>query len=130
MQIVIQTDQDNDALYIAFGAASLEQGRVTKSVRVNDDVTLDFASDGKLVGLDILNASTVLGSDFGDVRLTSLIGVKEAAELVGVRKPNFLRDFASNPDFPQPVCELASGRFWLRGQVEEYVSRRLAKSSR
>jgi uncharacterized protein YuzE len=127
MDLIIQTDADNDACYLGFQKTSTDAGSVAKSVRVSKDVTLDFAADGRLVGLDIMNASTVLGSNFADVRLDSLIGVKEAAALLGVLPPNFIRDHASREDFPKPAAELASGRIWLRSQVDAYAQKRTAK---
>jgi uncharacterized protein YuzE/predicted DNA-binding transcriptional regulator AlpA len=123
MQILIQPDRDEDALYVAFGNDALARGRVVESKRVTEDITLDFGPGGTLVGLDILNASSVLAADYSDIRMECLVGVKEAADLVGVHRSNFLRDFANNPDFPRPVRELGSGRLWLRDQVEEYVAK-------
>ena len=130
MQVVIETDPEVDGLYIGFGANSLAKGGVDRTVRVNDDVALDFDSDGRLIGLDVLNASSVFGHHYADIRLTSLVGVKEAAGLIGVRKPNFLRDYANDPEFPAPVVELASGRFWLSDQIERYIAQRPAKAKR
>lgn len=127
MQILIQPDKEEDALYIAFGAETLTRGRVVESKRVTEDITLDFGPGGTLVGLDILNASLVLASDYSDIAMECLVGVKEAADLVGVQKSNFLRDFANHADFPQPVRELGSGRLWLRDQVEKYVAQLRAR---
>jgi uncharacterized protein YuzE len=128
MQLIIHADRRADALYIGFGGDSVDQGGVDRSVRVNDDVTLDFDANGRLLGLDVLNASRVLGADYAEIQLTSLVGVTEAAELLGVKKPNFVRDYANDPNFPPPVVELASGRFWLREQIEQYVARKPAKA--
>ncbi len=50
-----------------------------------------------------------------------LAGVKEAAELAGKDKANFLRDLASREDFPKPVVRLASGRYWLSAEIENYL---------
>ncbi len=124
MDIILQTDETNDTCYLAFSKAALEKGSVEKSLRVTDDITLDFDSEGQLVGLDVINASNVLSDHFWNVRLDELIGVKEAAALANVRKPNFVRDYANSPDFPEPVCELATGRVWLQSQVEDYLSSR------
>ena len=52
------------------------------------------------------------------------VGTREAARLLGVRPPNFVRDWASRPDFPAPVAILSSGRVWLAGDVEEYAAAR------
>src|SRR4051812_41557425 len=122
MDVAIQADRDNDSLYLAFGPASLAKGNVTKSIRVTGDVTLDFDKDGHLVGLDVMNASNVLASDYVNIHLDALVGVKEAAALIGMQKSNFVRDVANHDDFPKPVAELATGRVWLRSQVERFVA--------
>ncbi len=59
-----------------------------------------------------------------------LVGTREAAQLAGVRPPNFVRDWASRPDFPAPVASLASGRVWLAADVKDFAaSRRRPKPS-
>ena len=126
MELLIQPDEDNDALYICFAVQGLERGAVAKSIRATEDVTLDFGADGQLIGLDIMNASAVLSPDYAKLRLDSLVGVKEAAQLVGVQKSNFVRDHANSPGFPAPVTELGTGRIWLRSQVEDYLRARKA----
>ena len=55
-----------------------------------------------------------------------LVGTQEAASLVGVRPPNFVRDWAARPDFPKPVAALSSGRVWLAADVERYAAERRA----
>ena len=124
MRIVVQSDKDNDACYVAFGPAGLEPGAVARSVAVTENVVVDLDESGRLVGLDVLNASQVLGSDLEAVETDSLVGVKEASQLAGLRRSNFVRDLASRTDFPAPVCELATGRIWLRSQVEEFLRAR------
>ena len=54
----------------------------------------------------------------------SLMGTREASRLVGVRPPNFVRDWASRPDFPAPVATLSSGRVWDAAEVELYTATR------
>jgi len=55
----IHYDAEVDALYIEF--RFLEDGAaVTK--RIADDVNADYAPDGKLAGLEILDARELLGS--------------------------------------------------------------------
>ena len=57
-----------------------------------------------------------------------LVGTREAASIAGVLPPNFVRDWASRPDFPAPVEALSCGRVWRASEVREYVRRRrLAK---
>lgn len=53
--------------------------------------------------------------------LGTLVGAREAAAIVGVRPPNFVRDWSMRPDFPAPVDKLASGRVWDRTAVQRYV---------
>jgi prophage regulatory protein len=122
MKITIQPDRDNDQLYLAFSGLAIEAGVVGRTIRVTDDVALDFDKEGRVIGLDIGNASQVLGESIDEVRLDALVGVKEAARLLGVQKSNFVRDYANKPDFPRPVIELATGRIWLRSQVEAYAA--------
>lgn len=49
-----------------------------------------------------------------------LVGTREAAALFGVRPSNFIRDWASRPDFPPPVAQLGRGRVWDRGALVRY----------
>jgi uncharacterized protein YuzE len=130
VKLIIQTDKDNDACYLGFTAASADAGSVKKTVRVSEDIALDFDAAGRLVGLDVMNASQALREDFADIQLDALIGVKEAAQLLKVQPPKLVRDHASKPDFPQPVSELASGRVWLRSQVEQYAEKRRIKTAK
>jgi len=44
-----------------------------------------------------------------------LLGTKEAAAFYGVNVPNFIRDWASRPDFPAPAATVSRGRVW-RGE--------------
>jgi hypothetical protein len=53
-----------------------------------------------------------------------LVGTAEGASVVGVRPPNFVRDWASRPDFPAPVATLSSGRVWRESDVREYAMTR------
>jgi hypothetical protein len=52
------------------------------------------------------------------------MGTREAAEFLGVRPPNFVRDWASRADFPAPLAKLSSGRVWLAADVEDYAAAR------
>jgi hypothetical protein len=58
--------------------------------------------------------------------LERLVGTRESAELVGVKPSNFVRDWASRPDFPAPVAALSSGRVWLAADIERYADARRA----
>jgi predicted nucleotidyltransferase len=56
----------------------------------------------------------------------SLVGTKEAAEIFGVRKENFLRDWAKRSDFPAPIATLAATPVWRRADLEAFRDRVLA----
>ena len=60
----IEYDSEVDALYIQFRptAPGTAQNR-----QVSEDVIADYGPDGKLVGLEILDASVVLGEEAGRV---------------------------------------------------------------
>ena len=124
MHLYMQKDRANNQVYIGFAPdrAGLKGGAVKKTVQAEDDIALDFDSKGRLLGVDISNASRVLGRKVFDAEFSGdeLVGVAEAAKLCRVKKPNFVRDFADRPDFPEPAVELASGRIWLRSDVEAY----------
>jgi uncharacterized protein YuzE len=124
MQLILETDVQEDLLYIAFSTRAQKPGAVKRTVRVNEDIVLDFDGRGALLGLDVTNASKVLRSKIDEVQLNTLIGVKEAAALAHVRPSNFVRDYANRPDFPAPVADLANGRVWLQSQVIEYLNTR------
>ena len=126
MRFYQQKDRANNQVYIGLWQESAtRRGAVKKTVRVTDDIALDFDGRGRLVGIDVSNASRVLGRGAFPEESSSdeLVGVAEAAKLCGVKKPNFIRDFASKADFPKPLVELASGRIWLRSEVERYPER-------
>lgn len=131
MNIHLQIDRENDQIYLAFQSPGDEaKAVVSTTVEVAPDVHADFDAAGCLVGIDIGNVSAVLpNGDLSVVSIDQLVGVKEAASIVGVKKSNFIRDFANKSGFPSPVVELASGRIWLRSQVEAYTDRRDPRSS-
>jgi uncharacterized protein YuzE len=58
----IEYDAEVDALYIRLRPAP-EEG--VENRPISDDVTADYGPDGKLVGIEILGASSVLGEDKG-----------------------------------------------------------------
>ena len=130
MQITIQPDRDNDQLYVALSSRALEAGVAARTVRVTEDVALDFDKQGRVVGLDLANASRALGESIEDIRMDALVSVKEAAGLLGVQKSNFVRDYANKSDFPHPIVELATGRIWLRSQVESYAATKARSAGR
>lgn len=124
MRITIQRDIEQDIVYLAFSTRALKRASVRKTVRAGEDVALDFDGRGVLLGLEVMNASRVLGLRASEIQVDALVGVREAAALAGVRPSNFVRDYADRSDFPRPVVELASGRIWNRADVEVYVRTR------
>ena len=127
MKIYVESDAEVDALYLGFQEKPLAQGSVTRTVRVTQNIFVDLDSEDRLAGVEIIGASKYVQGNPAEFELDSLIGVKEAAALLGVAKSNFLRDYAAKPDFPKPIAEIASGRIWLKTQVEKYASRRPRK---
>ena len=49
-------DKEADAAYICL-KAKIEDGEAVKTITLNEDIVLDFNSDNKLVGIEVLNAS-------------------------------------------------------------------------
>ncbi len=126
LKILVEADE-NGQLYIHFVRDDLFGTPATRTEEVYAGVYFDFDAEGRLVGIDITDLPALLGIDRADpVTFDRLIGVKEAAELLGVAKPNFLRDFASKPDFPAPAAELASGRIWYLSDVLDFIRRNRA----
>jgi hypothetical protein len=52
----------------------------------------------------------------------SIVGVAEAAEIMGWDKRRVIT-YIDRGHFPEPLTSLASGRIWLREDVEEYAQR-------
>ncbi len=124
MKLTIQADRENDLLYVGLAERAFDHGVVTKTVRLDNDIAVDFDAAGRIIGLDVMNASQRINGNLDRIELDELVGVKEAAELIGVQRSNFVRDYADKDGFPRPVVELATGRIWLRSAVEDYLRRR------
>lgn len=123
MQFSIERDKEFGQLYINFAGRS-EAGAVVETVEAMPGVNLDLAADGRVVGVEIVEATGVIRAPASEVDFSGeLVGVKEAADLAGKDKGNFLRDLASRADFPKPIATLASGRYWLSGEIERYLRR-------
>jgi uncharacterized protein YuzE len=58
----IEYDAEADAIYIQFREAA--PGTV-RNRQITDEIIADYGPDGKLVGIEILEASVVLGHDRG-----------------------------------------------------------------
>lgn len=59
----IDIDKEADAAYI-YVKSHIGAGEVAKTIEVNGDIILDFDEEGKLIGIEILNASQNLTKDF------------------------------------------------------------------
>lgn len=60
----IEYDPEVDALYIEFRPVA---PGTADNRPLSEDVTADYGPDGKLVGLEILDASAVLGGELGKI---------------------------------------------------------------
>ena len=52
-------DKDVDAAYVYIGHP-IKDGEVKKTIELNENIILDFDKKGKLLGMEILNASKVM----------------------------------------------------------------------
>jgi uncharacterized protein YuzE len=52
----IQYDKDVDAAYI-YLEHPIKEGEVKKTIKVKEDINVDFDDSGRLLGVEILNAS-------------------------------------------------------------------------
>ena len=55
MEMKIEYDKDADAAYIYF--KDIEEGEVTQTISLNESINIDLDSEGKTLGMEILNAS-------------------------------------------------------------------------
>ncbi len=62
--------------------------------------------------------------------VSGVVGTKEAAAILGVLPPNFVRDWSTRPDFPRPISTLSSGRIWSRDEVADYAEQATEGPSR
>ncbi len=123
LKILVEADADGQ-LYIHFTRERPFDRTVAYTTTPLPGLSLDFDSEHHLVGIDITDVQGLLGVERADpVLFDRLVGVKEAAEILGVAKPNFLRDYAARPGFPAPVADLASGRVWLLSEVVRFLKR-------
>lgn len=120
MKIVAMQSIEADTAYVTFG----DEREVAQTIAPLDDVTIDLDADGRVVGIEFVTASRVLHpSALRDAEKDELIGVTAIAELLGRRKQNVAQHYTRRPDFPEPAAELPTGRYWRRGDVEEWWER-------
>jgi uncharacterized protein YuzE len=127
MKLTIQADLENDSVYVGLAENAFDECAVAKTLRLDEDIAIDFDTDGKVIGLDVMNACKRITGSLNEIAFDEFVGVKEAAALIGVQRSNFVRDYADKPDFPRPAIELATGRIWLRSQVEGYLRSRKSR---
>ncbi len=58
----IEYDKDVDAGYI-YLVNEIKDGEAVKTIELDSNIILDFDKDGKLLGIEVLNASAVLNKD-------------------------------------------------------------------
>jgi uncharacterized protein YuzE len=54
----IEIDKEADSAYIYFKA--IAEGEATKTISLNENIIIDLDSSGKILGMEILNASKVM----------------------------------------------------------------------
>jgi uncharacterized protein YuzE len=102
MLSVIEIDRDHNLAYILLRPELRGQPRsVARSSRVAEDIVLDLDENGQLIGIELLDASARLDLDnISEGTENLIVGVKEAAEILGIEKSNFVRDTPTNLNFP------------------------------
>lgn len=69
----ITFDKEADAAYI-YLKEDIRDGESIKTIKVNDNIILDFDKEGKLLGIEILNASKNITKDFlSDISIKNLV---------------------------------------------------------
>ena len=58
----LEYDKEVDAGYI-YLVDEIKDGEAVKTIELDPNIVLDFSKDGKLLGIEVLNASRVLNKD-------------------------------------------------------------------
>ena len=58
----LEYDREVDAAYI-YLQLPIKDGEAKKTIQLNDNIVLDFDENDKLIGVEVLNASTVLSEE-------------------------------------------------------------------
>jgi uncharacterized protein YuzE len=66
MRVTVQQDSENDQIYIALDASAFRPGAVRLTRRLDEDIALDYDARGKLIGIDIMNASAIVQRGAGE----------------------------------------------------------------
>jgi uncharacterized protein YuzE len=123
LKVRVEVDVPHNEMYVRL--VELPPEALTYSVQVANSLNLDVDEMGRVVGIEITDMEKALGVRVAGVEVYGpLVGVKEAAALLGVSRPNFIRDYVSRDDFPIAVGDLASGRVWWLMEVVNYARRK------
>jgi len=55
----LEYDEDVDAAYI-YIEYPIKEGEAEKTIELNDNISIDFDKNGKLLGIEILDASKIM----------------------------------------------------------------------
>jgi len=58
----ITYDKEVDAAYI-YLVDSIDKGKAVKTIQLNNNIILDFDKEGKLLGVEVLDASKLLNKE-------------------------------------------------------------------
>ncbi|HLD15129.1 MAG TPA: DUF2283 domain-containing protein [Candidatus Nanoarchaeia archaeon] len=56
----LEYDKEVDAAYI-YIKYPIKDGECAKTIELNDNIFIDYSKDGRLLGVEILNAKKILG---------------------------------------------------------------------
>lgn len=59
IKMKLEYDKDADAAYI-YLVDDMGEGEAVKTIELNDNIILDFDAQGKLIGIEVLDASKIL----------------------------------------------------------------------
>jgi len=62
MKMKFTYDKEVDAAYI-YVVESIGEGEAVKTIKLNNNIILDFDKDGKLLGIEILDATKILNKE-------------------------------------------------------------------
>jgi uncharacterized protein YuzE len=65
----IEIDRESDAAYIYF--KEISKGEVVRTISLNDSINIDLDSEGRTLGIEILDASKNLPSSFESLKVSS-----------------------------------------------------------
>ncbi|HYY07688.1 MAG TPA: hypothetical protein VFA25_03695 [Actinomycetota bacterium] len=81
---------------------------------------IEVTGTSRMGCLDELRMATSDDVDLLVEVVPAVVGVAEAAEIMGWDKRRVIT-YIDRGSFPEPITALASGRIWLREDVEEYA---------